>query len=492
MLEDLNTIVAKIEAHRGLAMPSIGIGHAVFSGGIFSLLQDPADTVRTPRFGALVSRSVDIDNHDPSANWTKAVLLRLGIPKSAVTPWNAFGAYGEKPRVKAINENLPLRQHLLDTALPLAMVAQGRWAQKRADRLHLAGAIFRVPHPSRRGRASYKGAANDIEASFFGRVQTHTSGGAQKPRHGVKGPLRHSYRSGKASAYSNNWTYPKVTTAPGEFTSDQWESALPLNKVPTPIRHRPFNIANGMERELRSAVACSGATVAGGSPWFSPRGSAKLFCYSVLAWGAVTMMIDVVAEAGTFERWVGSEAGWVSNDTETATLTKKAKSLSAVLTGHARKVGPGEAGFEIWIKVGCRASKPARPPEAWISLTDHPEQEPASHWLTDPVGFTYKLAVKGEFERVPVIFHGPGIEGTGTLVRRRVVAWTESDRPWLSVEFEHPRRIGEGLLRMIAQGSRGSTLVLSGPGTRIEIEPVWNSSDRALAVDMLEGCAVNK
>ena len=83
MREELNTIIAESEVHRGIAMPRIGIGHAGFPGGIFSLLQDPGGTVHTPRSGALVSRFVDIDNDDPTANWTKALLLRLGIPKSA-------------------------------------------------------------------------------------------------------------------------------------------------------------------------------------------------------------------------------------------------------------------------------------------------------------------------------------------------------------------------------------------------------------------------
>ena len=131
------------------------------------MLQDPGGTVHTPPSGALNSGLVDIDNDDPTANWTKALLKHLMIPKSAVTPWNAFGSYGEKPRIRAINENLPLCQHLLDTARPVAVVAQGRWAQKMADRLHFTGSIFRVPHPSRRGRASYKGAATDIEAAFL-------------------------------------------------------------------------------------------------------------------------------------------------------------------------------------------------------------------------------------------------------------------------------------------------------------------------------------
>ena len=166
MRNELNAIIAEAEAFRILAMPRIGKGHSGFRGGIFSLLQDPGGTVHTPRSGALTSRFVDIDNDDPAAEWTKALLVRLEVQKSTVTPWNAFGAYGEQPGIQAINENLALCQDLLDKALPVAVVAQGRWAQKMADCLQFAGPIFRVPHPSRRGRASYRGAAQDIEAAF--------------------------------------------------------------------------------------------------------------------------------------------------------------------------------------------------------------------------------------------------------------------------------------------------------------------------------------
>ncbi len=166
MLERLNALVAEEEARRGRAMPRIGAGHAGFPGGIFSLLQDPGGGVHTPGSGAMVSRCVDIDNGDPTAKWSKELFGRLGIPKSAVTPWNAFGAYGEKPGMRAIAENLSFCRRLLDAAAPAAMVAQGRWARKMADRLRFAGPVFCVPHPSRRGRASYPGAAEDIETAF--------------------------------------------------------------------------------------------------------------------------------------------------------------------------------------------------------------------------------------------------------------------------------------------------------------------------------------
>ena len=84
--EDLNAIIAKSDAIRGVSMPRIGTGHSEYPGGIFSLLQDPGGIVHTLRSGALVSGFMDVDNDDPTANWTKALLLRLGIPKAAVTP----------------------------------------------------------------------------------------------------------------------------------------------------------------------------------------------------------------------------------------------------------------------------------------------------------------------------------------------------------------------------------------------------------------------
>ncbi len=165
MREKLNAIIVESETRRGLIMPRIGKGHAGFPGAIFSLLQDPGGPVHTPRSGALSSGLVDIDNDDLTANWCKALLERLEIPKSAATPWNALGAYNERPTVKAINENVPLCQKLLDISVPAAVVAQGQWAHKIAESLRFAGPIFCVPHPSPRGRMR-RNAANEIEAAF--------------------------------------------------------------------------------------------------------------------------------------------------------------------------------------------------------------------------------------------------------------------------------------------------------------------------------------
>lgn len=166
MREELNALIAASEAKRCLAMPRIGPGHSEFTGGIFSLLQDPGGNVHTLGSGAMVSRFVDIENDDPTANWCNALFQRLRISKAAITPWNALAAYGEKPSVKSIKDNWLLCQQLVNTALPVAIVAQGKWAQLMADRLVIGCPVFRVPHPSRRGRASYRGAAEDIEAAF--------------------------------------------------------------------------------------------------------------------------------------------------------------------------------------------------------------------------------------------------------------------------------------------------------------------------------------
>ena len=67
---------------------------------------------------------------------------------------------------KAIKKILPLCQQLLDTVMPVALIAQGREAKKMAELIRFEDKIFCVPHPSRRGRASYVGAAQDIETAF--------------------------------------------------------------------------------------------------------------------------------------------------------------------------------------------------------------------------------------------------------------------------------------------------------------------------------------
>ena len=68
--------------------------------------------------------------------------------------------------MKVIRENRKLFQQLLSAAKPVAIVAQVRWAQFMVCRLRFEGRVFCVPHPSRRGRVSYEGAAQDIETVF--------------------------------------------------------------------------------------------------------------------------------------------------------------------------------------------------------------------------------------------------------------------------------------------------------------------------------------
>ncbi len=160
VLELLNEIIANAEDSAGHPLPRIGPGHAQFPGGIFSLLQDPGGS------GPERTRLLSIEeNDDPTARWSRDLFARLGIPQSAVTPWNAFAGFGEEKTAANLNRNVPLCQALLDTALPAAVVAQGNWAYKMAARLRFAGPIYCVPHPSRRGRIR-KGAADKIEAAF--------------------------------------------------------------------------------------------------------------------------------------------------------------------------------------------------------------------------------------------------------------------------------------------------------------------------------------
>ena len=156
--------------------------------------------------------------------------------------------------------------------------------------------------------------------------------------------------------------------------------------------------------------------------------------------------------------------GWVSNDAEGATLTKRVERFRAKVPGHERAIGSGEAGMEIWIHLGCRARDPARAPTLWINLPDHPDQAPAPHWASEPLGFVVALP------------------------RRRVVAWTGSRRPGLEIEFERPVKAAAALLGALAGGAGPVTIGLSGAGTRIELQPGWSAEDRALARDMKRHC----
>ena len=77
---------------------------------------------------------------------------------------------------------------------------------------------------------------------------------------------------------------------------------------------------------------------------------------------------------------------------------------------------------------------------------------------------------------------------SATLVRRRVVAWTDDGYPWMSIEFDDPERTGGGLLENIGNGMGPEKLTLVGDGTRIEMTPEWNDEDRAMAADMVRHC----
>ena len=209
---------------------------------------------------------------------------------------------------------------------------------------------------------------------------------------------------------------------------------------------------------------------------------------AVAAASLMAVAMATSAAAGTFERWIGSPVGWVSNDAERATLTKRVERFRAKLPGHERALGTGEAGMEVWIHLGCRARDPARAPTLWINLPDHPDQPPAPHWMTDPLGFVAALARHGELETVTVVMKANGGEARATLVRRRVIAWTGSRRPWLAIELERPVKAAAALLGALAGEAGAETIALAGAGTRIELHPRWSAEDRALARDMKRHC----
>ena len=201
----------------------------------------------------------------------------------------------------------------------------------------------------------------------------------------------------------------------------------------------------------------------------------------------VVASIATAEAAGTFERWIGSPAGWVSNDAEAANLAKRVERFRAILPSHAEPVESGSAGSELWIQLRCRARDPAEAPRAWIDLPDHPAQPPAPHWASDPIGFVLTLVRHGEIEATPVEMRAGRAVSQARIIRRRVTAWTGSDRRWLSIEFAEPARTAATLLDMIAGGG-SATIVLSGPRVRMEPHPDWSAIDRSLARDMKRHC----
>ncbi len=214
-------------------MPRIGIGHAGSTGGIFSLLQDPGGE-HTTSSGAEDSGFVDIDNDDPTAKWCKELYERLGIPKSAITPWNALGGYNEKKGAAAIEENLPLCQSLLNTAAPVALIAQGKTlAHRMAKRLQFPrDRVFLVPHPSRRGRSrngegyTTEEAGKKIETAFQAAFAlsieavrnssfpvAQRKGGNIRPQKKVSNKAMKQRNLDISEAAKETWKNPKVAAA---------------------------------------------------------------------------------------------------------------------------------------------------------------------------------------------------------------------------------------------------------------------------------------
>ena len=158
------------------------------------------------------------------------------------------------------------------------------------------------------------------------------------------------------------------------------------------------------------------------------------------------------------DRAVTATLGWVEGnaaetrlrDPETARMVRAGgQKIVAATFRHdsSRNLDPPEeAGMEIWINLGCRTRDPARAPTLWINLPDHPDQPPAPHWASDPLGFVATLARHGELETVPVMMKANGSEARATLVRRRVIGWTGSRRPWLEIELERPVKAAAALL----------------------------------------------
>ena len=207
-----------------------------------------------------------------------------------------------------------------------------------------------------------------------------------------------------------------------------------------------------------------------------------------IAAAAAIVACTAANATGTFERWIGREAGWVSNDAESATLAKEVSRFRMTLAHVERTIATGEPEFGMWIRLQCRTRNPARPPSIWISLPGHPDEEEAPHWLTNPIGFLWTLARHGEFERTPLTMTGGGRTASATLVRRLVVAWTESGYPWMSIEFDDPEETGRAMLVDVGKGMGPETLTLTGDETRIELTPEWNDEDRAMAADMIRYC----
>lgn len=162
MRERLNEIIKRHARKRRCQMPLIAEGHSEFPGGILILLQDPGNS------GPAKTGLLDIHNPDPTAAFTRFLLVSLEIPKAAITPWNALGAFGDKDLKwnDAVRANEPICREIIETAKPAAIIAQGMVATRMVFHLSPAIPTFLTPHPSRLGQANRPGAERYIREAY--------------------------------------------------------------------------------------------------------------------------------------------------------------------------------------------------------------------------------------------------------------------------------------------------------------------------------------
>ena len=131
------------------------------------LLQDPENS------GPKKTGLLDIHNPDPTAAFTRSLLVSLDIPKAAITPWNALGAFGDKDLTPsaAVKANKPICREIIETAKPAAILAQGVVATRMVFQLSPAIPTFLTPHPSPRGQANRPGAERYIREAYKAAAQ---------------------------------------------------------------------------------------------------------------------------------------------------------------------------------------------------------------------------------------------------------------------------------------------------------------------------------
>ena len=167
MRERLNEIIKRHARKRHCQMPLIAEGHSEFPGGILILLQDPANS------GPEKTGLLDIHNSDPTAEFTRLLLVSLDIPKAGITPWNALGAFGDQDLTPsaAVKANKPICREIIETEKPAAILAQGMFATRMVFHLSPAIPTFLTPHPSPRGRANRPGAERYISEAYKAAAQ---------------------------------------------------------------------------------------------------------------------------------------------------------------------------------------------------------------------------------------------------------------------------------------------------------------------------------